>query len=259
MRLTTFGRCLIGAAIAMILVPYVAAGPASEDARQPEAQSNEAGEQPEHGHDSGSIDCPLRAQGVDTHGMRPFEEVEEYIAFLERADRAEWQRPGEVVAALGLTGSEIVADVGAGSGYFTFRLAAALPEGRVRAIDIEPEMLRHIHHKATSAGVNNVDVVVATPDDPRIDGTEDILFVCDVLHHVQDRERWLGRLFDETKPGASLVLIEFREGALPEGPPESMKIPRDAMVELVRSAGFELADDRSELLPYQTFLVFRRP
>jgi len=232
----------------LTLVPAVHA--ASEPEKQPAEQEAQA---------TPPIDCPLHAQGVDTHGMRPFEEVEEYIAFLERSDRAEWQRPDEVVEALGLSGSEIVADVGAGSGYFTFRLAKALPAGRVRAIDIEPEMLRHIHHKLSSTGVENVDVVVATPDDPHVAGTEDVVFICDVLHHVQGREEWLRRLFDQTKPGASLVLVEFREGSLPQGPPEAMKIPRDAMVAMVGAAGFELSDDRSDLLSYQTFLVFRRP
>jgi SAM-dependent methyltransferase len=242
-------------AIAALLVPVQAAG-AGE--KQKDTEATEPAHPQGHDGETAPIDCPLHAQGVDVHGMRPFEEVEEYIAFLERADRAEWQRPDAVVAALDLSGSETIADVGAGSGYFTFRLAGALPQGRVRAIDIEPEMLRHIHHKATSTGVGNVDVVVATPDDPHVDGTEDLVFVCDVLHHVQGREQWLKRLHDEAKPGAKLVLVEFREGELPQGPPEAMKIPRDEMVAMVGAAGFELVGDRSDLLPYQSFLVFRR-
>jgi 2-polyprenyl-3-methyl-5-hydroxy-6-metoxy-1,4-benzoquinol methylase len=205
------------------------------------------------------IDCPLRNQGVDTHNLKPFEEVEEYIAFLERADRAAWQRPDAIVDALGLSGTEIIADVGAGSGYFTFRFAEALSEGRVRAIDIEPEMLRHIHHKSTSTGVSNIEVVVAAPDDPHVAGDEDLVFICDVLHHVEDREAWLARLFSETKTGARLAVVEFKEGDLPQGPPEAMKIPKASMIELVSDAGFVLADDRSELLPYQSFLVFSKP
>jgi len=205
------------------------------------------------------IDCPLHNQGVDTHNLKPFEEVEEYIAFLERPDRAAWQRPDAIVEALGLSGTEIVADVGAGSGYFTFRFAEALPEGGVRAIDIEPEMLRHIHHKAASSGISNIEVVVASPDDPQVEGNEDLVFICDVLHHVEGRAAWLGRLFSETKPGARLVLVEFKEGDLPQGPPEAMKIPKASMIELVSDAGFVLAGDRSDLLPYQNFLIFSRP
>ena len=205
------------------------------------------------------IDCPLHNQGVDTHNLKPFEEVEEYIAFLERPDRAAWQRPDAIVDALGLSGTEIIADVGAGSGYFTFRFAEALSEGSVRAIDIEPEMLRHIHHKVTSSGISNIEIVVAAPDDPHVAGDEDLIFICDVLHHVESREAWLARLFSEAKSGARLVLVEFKEGDLPQGPPEAMKIPKELMIRLVSHAGFVLADDRSELLPYQSFLIFSKP
>ncbi|MDI7268833.1 MAG: class I SAM-dependent methyltransferase, partial [Myxococcota bacterium] len=92
------------------------------------------------------IDCPLRRHGIDPTDLRPFEEIEAYIAFLDRPDREAWQKPDAIVAALGLTGLEVVGDLGAGSGYFTFRFAEALPNGRMVAIDIEPEMVRHVHH-----------------------------------------------------------------------------------------------------------------
>ena len=90
-------------------------------------------------------------------------------------------------------------------------------------------------------------------------GDEDLVFICDVLHHVEGREAWLARLFLETKAGARLVLVEFKEGDLPQGPPEAMKIPKESMIKLVSNAGFVLAGDRSELLPYQSFLVFSKP
>jgi SAM-dependent methyltransferase len=204
------------------------------------------------------IECPLRQAGVDPQHLKPFADVQKYVAFLERPDRAVWQKPDEAVRALHLAGNEVVADVGAGSGYFTFRLAAALPQGRVVATDIEPEMVRHIHHKAMTEGIRNVEPVLASADDPRVPATADIVFVCDVLHHVSDRVAWLGRLHDQMKPGARLVLVEFKEGSLPEGPPASLKIPRDEMLRLVRAAGFVLIAEEKDLLPYQTFLVFRK-
>jgi hypothetical protein len=79
-----------------------------------------------------------------------------------------------------------------------------------------------------------------------------------VLHHVPDRAAWLGKIVAEMRPGARLVLIEFKEGNLPEGPPESVKITRAQMVELATTAGLSLESERPELLPYQTFLVFRK-
>ena len=117
----------------------------------------------------------------------------------------------------------------------------------------------HIHHKVNSSGISDIEVVVAAPDDPHVAGDEDLVFICDVLHHVEGREAWLERLFSEMKPGARLVLVEFKEGDLPQGPPEAMKIPKESMIKLVSNAGFVLAGDRSELLPYQSFLVFSKP
>lgn len=204
------------------------------------------------------IDCPLRKQGVDPHEMRPFEEVEDYIAFLEREDRAVWQRPDVVVKALGLQGDETVVDLGAGSGYFTFRLAKALPLGKVVAIDIEPEMIRHVHHKAMTEEVDNVEVVLARTDDPSLPSGADLVFICDVLHHVRGREVWLAKLASKMRSGAKLVLVEFREGDLPEGPPESIKIPKAELIAMVTGAGFVMSSDQGDLLPYQTFLVFLR-
>jgi SAM-dependent methyltransferase len=205
------------------------------------------------------IDCPLRRAGVDPSALHPFAEAEAYIAFLERADRAGWQRPEAVVAALGLSGRELVADYGAGSGYFTFRLARALPAGRVRAIDVQPEMVRHVHHRALSEGVANVEARLATADDVQLSGDEDLVFVCDVLHHVPDRAGLLRTLFAAMKPDARLVLLEFREGELPQGPPESVKIPRAALLSLATDAGFALAVEHADLVPYQHVLEFRRP
>ena len=81
------------------------------------------------------IECPLRKAGVDPSQLRPFAEVENYIAFLDRPERAAWQKPDEVVRAIELRGDETVYDLGAGSGYFSFRLARVLPRGRVVAGD----------------------------------------------------------------------------------------------------------------------------
>lgn len=214
---------------------------------------------PQHDPAHPPIDCPLHKLGVDPAHVRPFDDVEKYIAFLERADRAVWQKPDEVLAALDLKGTETVVDLGAGSGYFSFRFAKALPKGKVIAADTEPEMIRHIHHKVMSEGIQNVQATLIKLDDPAASSDADVVFVCDVLHHVADRPAWLARLVAEMKPGARLALIEFKEGKLPEGPPESAKISRAQTLNLVTKAGLTLATERADLLPYQTFLVFRKP
>lgn len=205
------------------------------------------------------IDCPLRKQGIDSSHLRPFEQVAKYIEFLERADRAQWQKPDAVVAALGLSASDVVFDLGAGSGYFSFRFAAAVPAGEVIAADTEPEMIRHIHHRSMTDGIQNVHAKLIKPDAPEVDAKADLVFLCDVLHHVADRPGWLKGIATAMKSGARLALIEFKQGKLPEGPPESMKIPRAELLTLATSAGLTLEKEHKDLLAYQVFLEFRKP
>jgi len=202
------------------------------------------------------IECPLRKQGINPHELKPFAETQKYIDFLERSDRAAWQKPDAVITELHLSGNEKIVDVGAGSGYFTFRFARAVPKGTVYAIDIEPEMLRHIHHKVMTEGVRNIEVITSTPDDPKVPAGADLVFVCDVLHHVKKPEAWLKKLSMQMKKGARLAVIEFREGDLPEGPPAAVKIPRKKLIEMISENNFKLERDNPDLLPYQTFLMF---
>jgi ubiquinone/menaquinone biosynthesis C-methylase UbiE len=150
-------------------------------------------------------------------------------------------------------------DVGAGSGYFSFRFARAVPRGKVVAIDIEPEMVRHIHHKAMTEKIANVEAALSKPDDPGIPSSADLVFVCDVLHHVPDAAAWFGKVANGMKSGARFVLIEFKQGKLPQGPPEKLKIPRAKLLSLATSSGLVLDTEKPKLLPYQTFMVFRKP
>jgi SAM-dependent methyltransferase len=206
------------------------------------------------------IECPLRKAGIDPTKLKPFEEVEKYIQFLERPDRAQWQKPDEVVKALDLKGNETVVDLGAGSGYFTFRLAKALPNGKVVPIDAQPEMIRHIHRKAMTEGFTNVRAQVArNPDDPGLPQDADLVFVCDVLLHVKKKADWLTAIHAQMRSGAKIVFIDFKEGNLPEGPPEAIKVPKSQIIRLCKDAGFTILEDRSGFLPYQEFLAFNKP
>ena len=241
--------------------PVVAEVQASASGATPAvSEANASPEVPaSHDPEHPPIDCPLRKQGLDPTHMRPFEDVEKYIAFLERPDRAVWQKPDAVVASFGLEGTETVVDLGAGSGYFSFRFARALPKGKVIAADTEAEMIRHIHHRAMTEGIDNIEARLVDAADPSVPSDADLVFVCDVLHHVHDRAGWLGKLTAQMREGARLALIEFKAGELPEGPPDTMKIPRAELVKLVTGAGLALESEPKDLLPYQVFLVFSKP
>ncbi len=220
----------------------------------------DAASAPAHVHDPSNppIDCPLRKAGIDPTKMKPFEQIEQYIQFLEREDRAVWQKPDEVVAALALQPGETVVDLGAGSGYFAFRMASKLDSGKVIAGDVEAEMIRHVHHNAMLKGIQNVEVTLIDKDKPQVPSQTDRLFVCDVLHHVANLGDWLKHVSNQVKPGCKFDVIEFKEGEIPDGPPENMRIKRDALEKAMAEAGFEVKKDLSDLLPYQYFLEFEK-
>ncbi len=213
-----------------------------------------------HDPDNPPIDCPLRKQGIDPSHLKPFEDVEKYIAFLEREDRKLWQKPDEVIKTLGLKGDETIVDIGAGSGYFSFRFSKALPSGQVIAADVEPEMIRHIHHKAMMEGIDNIQAMIIDAEKPEIPEGADIIFICDVMHHIQDPEAWLKLIHRATRAETRVVIIEFKEGKLPEGPPESLKISKQKLKDLFGKAGFVPATpvwDYKDVLPYQELLIFK--
>ncbi len=219
---------------------------------------------------SAPIDCPLRSMGADHghmgHGHmghgdkhRPFGSVKKYISHLDRSDRDTWQKPEAVIQKLGLKPGAVVADVGAGSGYFALRIAKRYPKVRVIAIDIEPKMLTHIRKRAQELNLSNLTTVRATSSDPKVDSKPDLVLVADVLHHVPNQAAWLERMFKAMKPGARLAIIEFKEGDLPKGPPAHIKIPRAKLVKLLTSAGFIQPVVDAKLLPYQLLVVLQKP
>src|SRR5262245_41281555 len=136
-------------------------------------------------------------------------------AAYEGGDRDEWQRPDAVIALLGIGPGDRVADLGAGGGYFTFRLAQAVADtGRVYAVDVDDDMIGLLEREARERGATNVSVVRAEPDDPKLpDGEIDLLFVCDTYHHIPDRLGYFRRVLVDLAPSGRVAIIEYDERA----------------------------------------------
>ena len=181
-----------------------------------------------------------------------------YVAMLEDPARDAYQKPDEVLKALGLRQGESIADIGSGSGYFTLRLAAAVgPSGRVYGVDVDPDMVRHLNRRVRDTGVTNIVSILAAPDDPLLqDASVDRIFICDTWHHIDDQAKYLGLMKKMLRPGGEVVMIDFKKEATPLGPPLEMRIARDALVGQIQAAGFRLATEHG-FLPYQYFLVFK--
>ena len=213
-----------------------------------------------HVHDPANppIDCPLRKQGIDPTQMKPFEQIEAYIQFLDREDRKIWQKPDEVVESMHLLGSERVLDLGAGSGYFSFPIAAKLSSGRLYAADVEPEMIRHIHHNAMLKGIQNIEVKLIDAQHPERPDNIDIVFMCDVMHHIANPVEWMSGIVKQLPGHAKFHIIEFRQGDIPNGPPESAKIAPEKLIEIATKAGLQLDHKVEAILPYQNYYIFKK-
>jgi len=177
---------------------------------------------------------------------------EEYARVLEDPSRDAWQKPHEVVMALDLKPTDTVADIGAGTGYFARRFA--MHAGKVYAVDIDQKLLAIAGSKAPA----NLETILAAPDDPRLPPRSvDVVFFCDVVHHLGDRPEYYRKLATVLKPGGRIVVIDFYKKPLPVGPPESMKLSEEEVVADFGKAGFSLSR-KLGILPYQYFLFFER-
>lgn len=187
------------------------------------------------------------------HHRNPVD-FERYLAKLESPERAAWQRPDEVVAALGLAPGALACDVGSGPGYFALRIARVVgPAGRVYGVDVEPRMLTLLEQRAREAGLENVVPVLAADGVPVPPEPCDAILLVNAFHHMPDPVGTLRRLAARLRPGGRIALVEFHEGELPVGPPPAHKVSRDAVLRAAAEAGLRLAGERT-FLPYQYFL-----
>ena len=186
--------------------------------------------------------------------------VDEWLERLESPSRAAWQKPDEVVAALALRAGDAVADIGAGSGYFSTRFARAVGEtGKVFAVDIDDGLIGHLRERAAKEKLNNMEPVLSKPDDPNLaPRSVDLVFICNVLHHVESRASYYKKLAAALRPGGRLVVVDFFKRELPVGPGVEMKIAREEMVRELSDSGFQLRRE-FDFLPYQYFLVLSAP
>lgn len=191
----------------------------------------------------------------EMHGLH--RDPDAYIAMLESPERDAYQMPEEVIEALRLQPGQRVADIGSGSGYFSLRLAKAVgPGGVVYAVDIDPEMIRHLNRRVRDAGLDNVRTILADPNDPLLaDSSVDRIFICNTWHHIEDRSAYLNLMKRVLRPNGKVVHVDFHMKELPFGPPLEMKIAREDLIRQMETAGFELAREET-FLPYQYFLIF---
>jgi predicted methyltransferase len=187
-------------------------------------------------------------------------DIQQYLEHLDRAERDTDQQPEKVVEALNLKPGLSVADIGAGSGYFTRRFVQVLTEkGKVYAIDIEPEMLQYTKDSIARMPMpSSVEFILAQPDNPQLPPQSvDLIFLCNVYHHLDHRSAYFSNVRSALKPGGRIAIVDFyhdaRSGNV--GFPRKHLVSPDTVVKEMADAGFRLTR-KHEFLPRQYFLEF---
>jgi len=189
--------------------------------------------------------------------------AEEWAKTLESPNRAATQKVGEVLAKLSLKPRMIVADIGAGSGFFSRPLAKAVaPGGKVYAVDIQQGLLDYIDKRDKDEHISNVQTVLGEFDDPKIPARDvDLAFINDVLHHIEHRAVYLKALGTYMKPSGRIAIIEMNKDDPNTGhknQPELL-VAREEILEWMSAAGFKLAEEHPDLFPgTKWFLIFAR-
>lgn len=176
--------------------------------------------------------------------------------WLDRPEREQEERPALVVAALGLRPEDVVADVGAGTGYFSLRLAGVAQ--RVFAVDIQPEMLDRLCLKAAAAGIANIQPVLGAIDDPRLPPASiDLALFVDVYHELDHPVEFMRALRVAIRPGGRVALVEYRAED-PEVPIKPLHKMSEAQVRREMAPHALVHERTANTLPWQHVVVFRK-
>ena len=181
----------------------------------------------------------------------------EGIAWLERPEREAEEQPSRVLSALHVKPGDVVADLGAGSGYFTFRLAKLVgDQGKVLAVDIEPKMLNAMRARAAQDHVSNIALILGTETDPKLPANSlDLVLMVDVYHELAYPYEVMAHVRDALKPGGTVVLVEYRAEDPAVNIKEVHKMRAAQMVKEMAVLGLKPIET-VESLPQQHLILF---
>lgn len=135
----------------------------------------------------------------------------EGAGWLERSGRNAEEQPQKVIAALDLKPTDVVADIGAGTGYFSFRIASTLPQGKVYAVDVQPEMIEILNAFKAEKQIANVEPILSSVTSPNLpENSVDLALMVDVYHELEYPREMMSAIAQSVKPGGRIVLVEYR-------------------------------------------------
>jgi arsenite methyltransferase len=182
---------------------------------------------------------------------------------LEDPARDAWAKPDEVVAALPVASPAAqVADIGSGTGYFTRRIAARVPEGKVIAVDVDRKLAKYVRDHRDAWGTPNIEPRLALYENPALpEDSMDLVFMSNTYHLIDDRPAYLGVIAKALHSGGHLVVIDFKPDCactdVKEPPEVTSRVARETAIAEAQAAGFEVEREET-FLPNQWFLVLRK-
>jgi arsenite methyltransferase len=174
----------------------------------------------------------------------------------EGISRDDWQQPQKLIGALNIQPGAVIADLGSGSGYFTFRLAEAVGAGgKVYAVDIDPDMIGLVTKTAKEKSIRNIEPILAKPDNPLLPkAAVDLIFTSNTYHHIDDRIRYFSNLRQFLRPGGRIAIIEFDRRGWLQGLLRHYT-PSEFIEREMEQAGYTLQQS-FDFLDRQSFLIF---
>jgi SAM-dependent methyltransferase len=180
------------------------------------------------------------------------------LGLLEAPDRDQWQKPEQIMDLLNIVDGAVVADLGAGSGWFTIRLARRVgPNGVVYAEDIQPEMIDGIKRRIQQEGLSWVRPILGVATDPRLPPGIDAVVIDDTFHEVEDPVTFLKNAADSLKPQGLMGVVDFLPGGGGPGPLPDDRPDPQAVIKAAENAGLRLKR-RENIPPFLFLLVFER-
>ena len=181
----------------------------------------------------------------------------DYLFYLESSWRDQWQKPDKVLQALEISKTDVIADIGAGGGYFTELFSRYVGRtGRVYATDVQDVMIQRLQERVRDKGLDNVEVVRGGFDDPMLpEACCSLVFFSSVYKEIDGRVGYMKKIRKTLSPGGRVAIIEYRPEALAIGPPMGMRLSPDRVIEELFAAGFTLVKSHN-FLSREYFLIF---
>jgi SAM-dependent methyltransferase len=188
------------------------------------------------------------------HMQHRFDDPARFAKSFDDPARDQWQMPDRVIEALSLKPGHKVADIGAGTGYFSTRLARGAAAPTVYAVDIEPAMVEHLRNRAAAEKLAKIVPVLASANSPNLPEAVDVVLIVDTYHHLPGRVAYFRELRKSLRSGGRVAIVDFRRDA-PEGPPVEFRFTAEQIEGEMRQAGYRL-EAHHDFLPRQLFLTF---